>query len=242
MIFQVLPGDAYVDNFHETGLEGDVAIFRESLIEGDLAGDSLPDFWRSREQFLSNAYPDAEKSYIDHVVTEIEKFNSAKKGDEVNLWFEFELFCSVNYWFCLYLLKDSEADIYRVAPIVRDASTKWLGLGGLNAKELHKCFEHRIRLNGNDRKLGRHLWLAFRTGDNARLLELSSTASPAFPYLIDAAEAAAEIDTKPRQILNQIITEGGKEFGEIFSKFTKRAGVYGFGDAQVKRILESITH
>jgi hypothetical protein len=242
MIIHVLPGDAYVDTFRETGIEDEVAIFRECLIEGDHDGDGLPDFWQTRERFLSAAYPDVEESYVDHVVKEIEKFSSATEGDEINLWFEYELFCSTNYWFCLYLLKDSDADIYRVAPTLRDASTKWLGFGSFPASEMGECFAHRVKLNADDIKLGRDLWLAFKSGDKDRLLELGSSASPAFPYLIYVTEAAHEIDTKPRQILNEIAAEGKRDFTEIFPEFTKRAGVYGFGDVQVRRIMEPTIH
>lgn len=242
MIIHVLPGDAYIDAFRETGIDGEVAIFRECLIEGDHDGDGLSDFWQTRERFLSAAYPDVDESYVDHVVKEIEKFSSATKGDEVNLWFEYELFCSTNYWFCLYLLKDSDANIFRVAPTVRDASTKWLGFGGLSTGEMRECFEHRVRLNAGDIKLGHDLWFAFKSGDKNRLLKLGSSASPAFPYLIDVTEAADEIDMKPKKVVDEIIAEGKSDFADIFSEFTKRAGVFGFGDAQVKRILESITH
>ena len=124
-----------------------------------------------------------EESYVDHVVKEIEKFSSATDGDEINLWFEYELFCGTNYWFCLYLLKDSDTDIYRVAPTLRDASTKWLGFGSLRASEMGECFAHRVKLNADDIKLGRDLWLAVKSGDKDRLLELGSSASPAFHTL-----------------------------------------------------------
>ncbi|HKX84134.1 MAG TPA: hypothetical protein VJL58_07940 [Pyrinomonadaceae bacterium] len=241
MIIHVLPGDAYVDTFRESGIEGEVAIFRECLIEGDLSGENLDDLWRSREQFLTAAYPDPDKSYRDFVVREIDKFAHAKSGDEVNLWFEYELFCSVNYWFCLNLLSDSGSDVYRVAPTVRDASTKWRGFGRLEEAEFIACFNDRVKLNEDDIKLGRDLWNAFRSGDTDRLLSLGTSASPAFPYLIDVTEAAVEMDTKLKKILAEVMAEGVTEFAEIFPRFARRAGVYGLGDLQVKRLLDGIT-
>ena len=240
MIIHVLPGDAYVDTFRETGIEGEVAVFRECLIEGDLNVEDLAELWQSRETFLSAAYPDPGKPYHEYVVREIERFANAGDGDEVNLWFEYELFCSVNYWFCLSLLAESEADIYHVAPSVRDASTKWRGFGRLNADDLIECWNHRVKLKNSDVILGRDLWTAFRSKDIGELLRLGTTASPAFPYLIDVVEGAEVIDTKPRQILKEIVSEGTIEFSEVFPQFARRAGVYGFGDVRVKRMYDEL--
>lgn len=238
MIVHVLPGDAYADAFRETGLEGEVAVFRECLVDGEVGGESLAEFWRNREKFLTASYPDPGKPYAEFVVDEIEKFANAGVGDEVNLWFEYDLFCNANYWFCLNMLTGSGAEVYRIAPAVRDEKTKWLGFGGMPAEELLECWKHRVRLNDDDLELGRELWQAFRKRDSERLLRLGTAASPAFPHLIDAAEAAAEIDTRPLAVLNEIRAEGIGNFNEIFAEFQRRAGVYGFGDAQVKRLME----
>lgn len=240
MIIHILPGDAYVDTFRETGIEGEVGIFRECFVEGDLSGDILPELWQSRESFLSGVYTDPEKSYPDYVVSEIKKFSVAKTGDEVNLWFEYELFCSVNFWFCLHLLKDSGADIYRVAPTVRDDKTKWRGFGRLDAQEMIACWNDRVKLTSEDVKLGSELWLAFKAGDFDRLRKLGS--NDAFPYLKEVTEAAAELETRPKEVVQEIITEGSTDFNEIFPQFARRAGVYGLGDVQVKRIVDSIIH
>jgi hypothetical protein len=40
--------------------------------------------------------------------------------------------------------------------------------------------------------------------------------------------------------LTELREEGIADFGEIFAAFRERAGVYGFGDEQVKRILAEI--
>jgi hypothetical protein len=45
--------------------------------------------------------PENHKPYLSYVADEIEKLLVPGAGDEIDLWFENELFCSVNYWFCL---------------------------------------------------------------------------------------------------------------------------------------------
>jgi hypothetical protein len=60
------------------------------------------------------------------------------------------------------------------------------------------------------------------------------------PFLKEVAEAASEIDTRPLQIVREIRSERFATIEEVFPEFKKRAGVYGFGDLQVERLLDSI--
>ena len=50
----------------------------------------------------------------------------------------------------------------------------------------------------------------------------------------------AKKQTRPKEILQKIITEGESNFGKVFRKFNETAGVYGFGDLQVKRIYDEV--
>jgi hypothetical protein len=38
-------------------------------------------------------------------------------------------------------------------------------------------------------------------------------------------------------LLREIIQEGNQAFSEIFSTFSVRAGIYGYGDVQVRNML-----
>lgn len=241
MILHVLPGDACFGTFSQTVIEGERAVFRECLIDGDLAANDLDDFWAVRERYLSAAYPESSVSYRDHVVKEIEKLTLPGNDDEILLWFEYELFCSVNYWFCLSLLKETKAELYRVFPAVRDEDDKWQGFGGLSPDELAECMLHRVKLSRDDAALGGELWHAFQTGDRESLAKLSTAGSSAFPFLEEICLAAYELKTRPEGIIREIMKQGHMDFAEIFHAFTGRAGIYGFGDAQVRNILGRMT-
>jgi len=58
--------------------------------------------------------------------------------------------------------------------------------------------------------------------------------------LSETVEAAIAKDELPQAVVREIIDEGVEGFDQIFDEFSKRAGVYGFGDSQVRRILESL--
>jgi hypothetical protein len=240
MIFHVLPGDAIAETFRTADINGKIITCRECLVDGDLGGDSLDEFWNTRADFISSTYGGNREEYFDNVAAELTKLRSSNAGDEVNLWFEYELFCQTNYWFVLSLLRGTEADVFRVSPIVRDDADKWKGFGRLSAKDLELCYAARIPLTGWDIEHGSALWQAFRENDADQLRNLTQTESGAFPMLTETIEAAIAKDERPQAILSEIIEEGTQGFDEVFRKFSDRAGVYGYGDTQVKRLLENL--
>jgi hypothetical protein len=97
-----------------------------------------------------------------------------------------------------------------------------------------------VKFTPADVELGSELWTAFQNRDYSRLRELSLTESRCFPYLREACEAEIEKDFRPKQVLKKIRRSGIEDFGETFAAFREQAGVYGFGDRQVKRLLNEI--
>jgi len=239
MIYHVLPGDAQVEEFKKTKIDGEVIVCRECLIVGEVDAETLPEFWEQRGRFIMSEYGEDEIEYHEKVADELSRLLDVDSEDEVNLWFEYELFCSVNMWFCLWLLSETGASVYRVEPIVRSEADRWLGFGKLDADGLKTCFNSRTKFPAEDVALGAALWNAYRNNDNAKLTDLSNSTSACFLYLREVCEAAMEKETRPRDIIAEIQFEGKTEFADIFPEFTRRAGVYGFGDMQVKRIMEA---
>lgn len=239
MKFHVLPGDSLVEEFKKTGIDGEVIVFRDALIVGPVEAKTPDEFWDERARFILTEYAEDEIVFHERVADELEKLAEIAEDDEVNLWFEYELFCGVNMWFCLAKLADSGANIYRVEPAVLSEDDRWSGFGSLGADELQRCFDARQLFTSGDIKLGAELWNAFSNRDFDRLRELLNSDSPRFPYLAEVVGAAIEIDTKPLEILSEIRAEGLTEFDHIFPEFTKRAGVYCLGDLQVQRLLET---
>ena len=239
MIYHVLPGDSLVDKFEKSGIAGEVIVFREALITGPVDAASRNDLWNERAAFVLSEYGEDEIAYHETVADEVEKLASIGEDDEVNLWFEYELFCSVNLWFCLSILAETDADVYRVEPSELTEEQRWKGFGQSSADDLIQNFEYRNHLNPADIALGHELWKAYRDQDLDSLLRLSRTPNKNFPNLAEVCDAATRQDEMPKQILSEIAAEGITEFDQIFSEFQKRAGVYGFGDLQVQRLLEN---
>ncbi|HEX6126175.1 MAG TPA: DUF1835 domain-containing protein [Pyrinomonadaceae bacterium] len=240
MRVHVLPGDAQVEQFVKTGLDGKVVVCREALVDGDVRAGNLEEFWKVREEFLSSTYPESETDYKERVASEFEKLLDLPANAEVNLWFEYELFCQVNMWFCIWLLRESPAEIYRVAPILQRKDHAWDGFGGMSAEDLQACYDERLKFSDEDLALGVELWTAYQNRDYDRLKALSTNESACFPYLKEACEAELEKEFRPKQVLRDLRRDGVEDFGEMFAAFRERAGVYGLGDTQVRRILNEI--
>ncbi len=241
MKIHVLAGDALADDFKQADIKGETIVCRECFVEGDVNAASLNEFWQIRAKFITSNYDEKEEKYFQNSVGEFERLrNLATSETEVNLWFEYDLFCQVNLWFCLYLLRESNAEIFRVAPVCRRDDEIWEGFGGLESDVLERCFADRVKFNDADILLGANLWRAYQFADFETLEKLSETNSACFPYLREVCRAAIEKNSRPKEILQGIIANGTTDFAEIFPEFSAQAGVYGFGDAQVQRILAQI--
>ena len=240
MNLHVLPGDATVETFKASGIEGDIAVCRECLVVGDVSGSTLSEFWENRARYLSGENPEAGTGYHENVVREFAKLTALGSDSEINLWFEYELFCQVNMWFCLSLLAESTADIFRVAPVTLSEANTWDGFGNLTPDDLKECLDARVKFSRDDIDLGTRLWSAFRTANHAALEQLSKIESPAFPKLREVCLAAIEKDSRPKRIIGEIIQDGENNFATIFSEFRSRAGEYGYGDPQVKEIWQQL--
>ena len=240
MIYHVLPGDAQVEDFRKTGVPGELIVFREAFVTGPIDAVDVNEFWDQRAQFILSEYAEDEISYHEKVADEILRISDIGPDDEVNLWFEFELFCSVNFWYCLSELKDSGATVYRVGPFNLEPDDVWKGFGGHGSDELAAAYESRTEIIQADLDRGAELWTAFRRREGSTLRKLSDYRSASMPFLKEVAEAGSEIDSRPLQIVREIRSEGLSTIDEVFPEFRKRAGVYGFGDLQVEHLLDSI--
>jgi hypothetical protein len=241
MIYHVLPGDAQLSDFRGASIAGEVIVCREALISGPLDSSDLEAFWNARANHILTGYGEDEIEYHEKVANELNRLTELTPEDEVNLWFEYELFCSANMWFCLSLLEPTEATVYRVEPIGLKEENRWSGFGGFTSDDMYAAFQLRSKLDVADIQLGAEMWRAYSSGDFSKLTSLASGASDCFPYVGEVAAAAAEQDLRPREVVKEITAHGESDFDKIFAEFRKRAGVYGYGDLQVQHLIDQLS-
>ena len=240
--YHILNGDALKSQFPPS-IIGEVIVARECFVEGDVKGENLEELYATRAKFIGLNYDASPEEYHEKVVLEFRKIQNIESEAEINLWFEDDLFCQVNLWFVLNLLQESEKDnpIFLVRPKVH---TRY-GFGGLNTEELISIYKNRISLR--DISTLATLW-KFYQGDNVEeLLLKAESLSDSYPFILDATKAHIDRIPKegylgrPTETLKKIMKElGSEDFGPIFQAFCERESIYGFGDSQVKRLLDAI--
>lgn len=248
MVYNILNGDSLAYSFPEAKIEGDMIVFREALIDGDLSGHDLQDFWHSRARYMGLT----ESEYQDQVISEIEKILNAADDSEFNLWFEYDLFCQVNMWFVISIINSLSVQkkVYAVYTSYLDRNDKlfWNGFGPANSSQLQDCFADRILLSDADLKLGQELWTAYKDNNFEELIRLAETRSPAFPYLQEVVRAHIDrfpkdgTNGRPERVIEYITKNISTDFHKVFKEFWNRESIYGFGDTQLKSLYDKVMH
>jgi hypothetical protein len=243
----LLNGDCLADQLNGAKLPLETVVFREALVSGPLGGATWEEFWETRVGFLTKQYGATALEVQEKTVAELDKIRSLTDGVELSLWFEDDLFCQVNLWFVLNLLSESQnIKIFRVFPPEASPTNRWRGFGDASAAALEQAYESKVPFTSSDLVLGKNLWEAYRLGDRAQLTTLSKSASPCFRQLVEVCQAQLDrisedpSERRPEKVIMELFTMGITDFDTLFSQFSEREGIYGFGDLQVRELLDSI--
>lgn len=241
--YHLLNGDCLAEQLKETNLQGEAIIFRECLVEGNLAANDLNEFWQTRATYLSETYEVPVDTYFSKTVAEFEKLHAVPDHSEVCLWFEHDLFCQVNRWFVLAILAErTNLQVFSVDPPLKDGVHTWEGFGVATAAGLQAAYASRQQLTTEDLQLGADLWAAFQQQVLAALKALSTSKSPNFPFLESVVQAHLDrfpTDQnlgRPERAVKAILNGQNLPFETVFSEFSQREGIYGFSDLQIKKI------
>jgi hypothetical protein len=243
----LLNGDCLAEQLKDAELPLERIIFREALVSGPLGGATWEEFWETRGRFLTQNYGATVHEVQEKTVAELEKIRSLADGVELSLWFEDDLFCQVNLWFVLNLLSESpNIKIYRVFPPEASSANRWKGFENASTAAFTQAYEAKVPFTSSDLALGKNLWEAYRLGDGAQLAALSKSESPCFRHLEEVCQAQLDrisedpSERRPEEVILELLAMGITDFDTLFSQFSERVGIYGFGDLQVRELLDSI--
>ena len=140
--YHILNGDSLKEQFPKT-IKGEILVARECLVDGEVKSKDVEELFQVRAKFISSFYGDYSiEEYYSSSVTEFEKIRKLSKESIINLWFEDDLFCQVNFWFVTYLLHNFVKDpqVFLVRPKVH---TQY-GFAGLDQSELEAALSTRV--------------------------------------------------------------------------------------------------
>jgi hypothetical protein len=163
--YHILNGDALLHQFPDS-VEGTRLVCRECLVEGPVRESSLSQFFEERKTYLNEHYgKEVQLEYKKEVAALFYQILKLPDSAEINLWFEDDLFCQVNLWFCLFLLqkKGHQGALFLVHP---PQHTPY-AFGRVSRSELEHCYKQRLPLE--DLTSWAFLWEAFQKSDFDRL-------------------------------------------------------------------------
>lgn len=241
MVYHILNGDALKEKF-PSDLEGELIIMREALISGPV---SDPSFLENRSKYFKEVLGVPKLEYKEKGILELQKLTEIAPKSIVHFWFEDDLFCQANFWYCAHqILKTSKAE---KCYLVRPNHDNWTGFGYMNSNDLLESFNTKQIISKDQMHSISKLWKAYQKDDFESMDIFSSELTnliERLPEVIKAHKDRKPSDNypgRPKFLLSQIIEElGTKEFGAVFRIFKERAGIYGFGDTQVRKLLDEL--
>jgi hypothetical protein len=123
-----------------------------------------------------------------------------------------------------------------------------MGFGALNYDELLQSFENKKELSKTNQEMLAKMWMGFQKSDWTELRTNAKKLNSKISQIEAVVEAHIErfpTDKKygrPEESIQKIMQDlDDPSFTNVFQAFCKTEGIYGFGDSQVKRIMERMT-
>ncbi|WDF55524.1 DUF1835 domain-containing protein [Mucilaginibacter sp. KACC 22063] len=250
-ILHILNGDATLNSFNETGLDGDALVWREVLSEGPLTKKIDKAFWEQRAAWISKTFNDTPEHYMQWVVGELEKLNN--DYEEINLWFEFDLHCQVNLLGVMQLLKQQTdltvPNVFLICPESYPGMEDFRGMGQLNGSQLEDVFDDRVQLTEYDFTLADEAWNIYVSGDKAAIASWVesvpfwgslSLLKPAMQAHLKRLETNENGLNYIEQKLLKIYHTGKTSRSDIHQQFWADDKIYGMGDAELNIYLNRL--
>ena len=245
--YHILNGDSLRQSFPQE-IKGERIVARECLVDGDIGGDDLRELYETRAEFISTAYSGySREHYYKSTVPEFDKIQALPDNADISLWFEDDLFCQVNCWFVLHLLKESGYS----SPIwlVRPTTDIEYGFGTMSPADLIEAYKQRMRIDLSEFEQLRRLWRHYQHNRYDDMLQIADTLNDRYPFLlpavrahidrssVDSSSGMGRLEHSVATIMSELQTD---KLGPVFREFNKRESIYGLGDIQVKRIIDTV--
>ncbi len=242
-------GDSLTEYLRELDFEDDILTWREMLCEGP----TLPlidsdEFYDTRKSFLNACYDINPADY--NLKESIAILSNSDSYDEINLWFEYDLFCHINVIAVISLLHQKEINkpLYLICSGRVEGEKDLKGLPELTPSQLNQHYKNRIRLTQEDKELAVALWRTY-CGKDHNIFKPYITQNSSFKYLTNCLKA--HLKRFPNQktglcaieenILKLIKENEIKSMHHLIGYCLNYQGYYGFGDTQFRRMVDNLS-
>lgn len=226
-------------------LPSEPIVLRECLVSGRITPYDQPQaLYAQRAHTLSAWGWTSVEDYHRHSASELSRIRTIAEGSEVVLWFEEDLFCQVNCWFCCHELEYAPS-MSSVSLCMPDQAHRY-GFGGMSDEALLNAYQQRQELDNDTLAQLAELWPLYLERDLKAMSAIASSLSDRCPWLAAAVEAERQrrpvdgSEGRPMRRCRELIEQHGASFPEVFRAFCESEAIYGYGDLQVRRLFDRI--
>jgi len=248
-ILHITNGNVLTDYLRELDFTDDILTWQEMLCEGPTipAIDSKA-FFKLRVKFLKESYDIEVNS--NELQAELSKLNHTDKYSEINLWFEYDLFCHINLIGVINLLHQKEIDkpLYLICSGRVDGEKNLKGLGELSPVQIKSHYKDKVLLTQDDIDLCIALWRTY-CGTDHNILKPYIVRPSSFKYMTNCLKAHLKrfphqksgLSVLEDNILRLVRDNHINSYHHLLGYSLNYQGYYGFGDTQMKRIIDKLS-
>ncbi|MDF2835699.1 MAG: sigma-70 family polymerase sigma factor, partial [Paenibacillus sp.] len=250
----IVNGDSVGEKLKESGMDGDILVWREVYTAGPVYRDMADaDSRKERASFMELALGVPGKEYIAICEAQESALQAAGAHEEILLWFEHDLFDQTMLSRLLYSLSYCDLGETKINLLNIDSfpgMPNFRGLGELSAEQLRALEGSKRRLSLEELKVGREIWRRYASPDLSDHIPLAQRDWPKLPFMRQAMQA--HLSRLPSSstglgIIEQTTLEavaGGIQGPiELFEHVGSRLHLLGMGDLEywhrLKLMIES---
>jgi len=247
-ILHITNGNSLTDYLRELDFTDDIFTWQEMLCEGPtIPKIDSKEFFEIRAKFL-NEYYDIEVN-SNELEAELSKLNHVDKYDEINLWFEYDLFCHINLLGVINLLHQKEIDkpLYLICSGRVKGEKNLKALGELSPAQIKIHYKEKVLLTPKDIDIAIALWRTYCSKDH-NILKPYIVKTSNFKYMSNCLKAHLKrfphnqsgLGTLEAHILNLVKQNNVKSKNHLLGYCLNYQGYYGYGDMQLKRKIREL--
>jgi len=242
-------GNSLTDYLRELDFTEDILTWQEMLCEGPtIPKIDSEDFFNLRSEFLKEYY-DIEVDSKE-LQKELSKLDNTEAYTEINLWFEYDLFCHINLLGVINLLhqKNIKKPLYLICSGRVKGEKSLKALTELNPEQLKTHYENKVLLTQDDIDLAIALWRTY-CGKDHNILKPYIVTNSSFKYMSNCLKAHLKrfphqqsgLNVLEDNILRLVRDNDIKSEHHLLGYSLNYQGYYGYGDTQLKRLINKLS-
>lgn len=227
----------------------DILTWQEMLCEGPtITAINTDIFFEIRAKFLKTEYQIEVNSKA--LKEEISKLDTVENYSEINLWFEYDLFCHINLIGVINLLhqKEIKKPLYLICSGRVKGKKELQALGELSPEQLKLHYKNKVLLTKTDIDLAIAIWRTY-CGKDHNILKPYIVKKSNFKYLTNCLKAHLKrfphqksgLNVLEDNILRLLRDNPIKSKHHLLGYSLNYQGYYGYGDLQMERIINKLS-